>query len=270
MAESAARDMSGRLDGLRVLVTRPRHQSATLAALIESRGGTAIRFPAIEILPARDPDRARALMAGLDEFSLVIFISPNAVRQGLALAGVVPRRARVAAVGEGSAAALAQAGIENVLRPSGAASSEALLALPELAPERLEGSRVLIVRGEGGRELLGRVLGERGARVAYAEVYRRARPEIDAGNIIRQGRAGAIDTVVVTSVKGLENLFEMLEDSDAVWLERCGFVVASDRIASRARELGVREPPVVAAGADDEALVEALVRWRTAHPERGA
>ncbi len=110
MSDGAPRAARPPLEGLRVLVTRPAHQSGALAALIESRGGTAIRLPVIEILPARDRDAAGALMGGLEAFSLVIFISANAVREGLALVDRVPRRARVAAVGEASAAALEQAG----------------------------------------------------------------------------------------------------------------------------------------------------------------
>lgn len=270
MAEATPRGTSRRLQGLRVLVTRPQHQSGPLAALIESHGGTAIRFPVIEILPAHDQHTARALMAGLDDFSLVIFISANAVREGLALAKSLPQRARVAAVGEASAAALEGAGVERVLRPADGASSEALLALPELGADAIAGSRVLIVRGEGGRELLGCTLSERGARVTHAEVYRRARPRVDAGEVAAQGRAGGIDAVVVTSVQGLENLFEMLGQRDAEWLARAGFVVISERLARRARALGVSEAPVVAARADDEALVDALIRWRAAHSDDGA
>lgn len=270
MTDSASRVARRRLDGLRVLVTRPQHQSAPLASLIESQGGIAIRFPAIEILAPRDPDAARALMGGLDDFALVIFISPNAVREGLALAKRRPRRARVAAVGEGSAVALERAGFEHVLRPAEGASSEALLALPELDRDTLAGSRVLIVRGEGGRGLLGCTLSQRGARVTYAEVYRRARPRLDAAGVVEQGRAGGIDVVVVTSVQALENLFEMLAVDDSKWLERAGFVVVSERVARRARALGVRDEPVVAAGADEEALVEALIRWRASHPGGGA
>ncbi len=270
MSDGAPRAARPPLEGLRVLVTRPAHQSGALAALIESRGGTAIRLPVIEILPARDRDAAGALMGGLEAFSLVIFISANAVREGLALVDRVPRRARVAAVGEASAAALEQAGFEHVLRPAGGASSEALLALPELAEDALAGCRVLIVRGEGGRELLGRTLSERGARVAYAEVYRRAKPRLDASRVAEQGRAGGIDVVVVTSVQALENLFEMLANGGARWLKDTGFVVISERIARRARALGVTHAPLVAARADDEALVAALIEWRACHPGGGA
>jgi uroporphyrinogen-III synthase len=269
MADAARGDAAPRLAGLRVLVTRPRDQVAALAALIEAQGGTAIRFPVIEILPARDARAARAAMARLDEFSLVIFISPNAVRHGLALVDSMPVRARIAAVGESSAAALEEAGLQAVLRPADGASSEALLALPELGGASVAGCRILIVRGEGGRQVLGCTLSKRGARVTYAEVYRRARPDVDAGGVVERGRAGGIDAIVVTSVQGLENLFDMLGEGGTGWLERAGYVVIGERLRARARDLGVKEEPVVATRADDEALVEALIRWREAHVDAG-
>ncbi len=264
MADAECRDAAAALDGVRVLVTRPRHQSEALSRLIEARGGAAIRFPAIEILPAKDSRSARAVLACLEDFSLVIFVSPNAVEHGLALMDPASLRARIAAVGEASAAALEKSGIRPVLRPSGRATSEDLLALPELGADALAGCRVLIIRGEGGRQMLGCELSKRGALVTYAEVYRRARPKVDAGAIVEHGRAGRIDVIVVTSVEGLENLFEILGESESAWLRQAGYVVMSERIAARARELHVREKPVVTERADDAAIVDALIQWRAA------
>ena len=267
MADAAPLDATRALAGMQVLVTRAQHQSEPLAALIDAHGGTAIRFPVIDIVAPQDSRAARAAMAKLDDYSLVIFVSPNAVEHGLAHSSSAPTRARMVAVGEGSAAALEQAGLGPVLRPAEGASSEALLALRELGEDAVSGSRVLIVRGEGGRQLLGGTLSKRGARVTYAEVYRRAKPEVDVGRIAERGRAGGIDTVIVTSLQGFDNLFKMLGDGDAAWLKKTGYVVISERLAARARALGIMDPPVVAARADDDALVEALIRWRTEHPK---
>ncbi len=272
MADIGARGSDCSLAGLRVLVTRPRHQSAGLVTLIEQHGGTAIRFPVIEILPARDPRTARAVLDSLDDFALVIFVSPNAVEHGLAVldaARVPESRALFAAVGESTAAALAQAGAAAVLWPTDGSSSEALLALPELGETAVVGSRILIVRGEGGRRLLGDTLSKRGARVTYAEVYRRAAPEVDGGGLGSRGRNGGVDTIVITSVAGIENLFAMLGEGAAGWLKEAGYVVVSERLAAHARALGIKEKPVIAAGADDGALLEALHRWRAAHPADG-
>ena len=272
MVDPGARDSGGVLAGLRVLVTRPRGQSAGLVALIEGRGGTAIPFPVIDILPVHEPRGARLALESLDDFHRVIFVSPNAVEHGLALMDdEKPRQARAVfmAVGASTAAALERAGVGAVMRPADSAGSEALLALPELQGDALVGSRILIVRGEGGRELLGDTLSKRGARVQYAEVYRRACPAPDDGSLAERGRQGGIDTIVITSVQGLENLFEMLGEGALGWLRKAGYVVASERLAIRVQEMGIMEASVVAAGADDEALVGALLRWREAHRDNG-
>lgn len=270
MVDGGACRPAGSLAGLSVLVTRPRHQSAGLVDLIEKRGGTALRFPVIDILPPRDPLTARALLASLDDFALVIFISPNAVAHGLALMDAErtrETRARLVAVGESTAAALEQAGFLSVLRPAEASSSEALLALPELQEIRVAESRILIVRGEEGRPLLGDTLSNRGARVTYAEVYRRARPEVNGTALTERGRNGGIDTIIITSLEGLENLFALLGEGASGWLKEAGYVVVSQRLAARARELGIRDQPVIAAGADDESLLEALLVWRATHSD---
>jgi len=272
MVDSGACAPGGALGGLRVLVTRPRHQSDGLVALIEQCGGTALRFPVIDILPALDPGAARATFVMLDDFAWVIFLSPNAVAHGLALmetTRATSTRARLMAVGESTAAALEQAGFAPVLRPTDGSSSEALLELPELAAAEVAGTRILIVRGEEGRQLLGDTLSKRGARVTYAAVYRRARPQANGAALAERGRNGGIDTIVITSVVGLENLFAMLGKGAAGWLKKTGYVVASERVAARAREFGIRDEPVVAASADDESLLEALLRWRAAHGDRG-
>ncbi len=272
MVDAEARDCDCALAGLRVLVTRPRHQNAGLVALIEKHGGTAIRFPVIEILPARDRGAALAALAALDDYALMIFVSLNAVEHGLALMGTaraLEARACMIAVGESTAAALEQAGFDSVLRPAQGSSSEALLALPELDGKSVAGSRILIVRGEGGRQLLGDTLSKRGARVTYAEVYRRARPEVNGGGLADRGRNGGIDTIVITSLEGFENLFAMLGKGAAAWLKEAGYVVVSRRLAAHARALGIKNQAVIAARVDDEALLEALVRWRAAHADNG-
>jgi uroporphyrinogen-III synthase len=269
MVDAPARGSGGALAGLRVLVTRPRHQSAGLVALIEQCGGTAIRFPVIEILPVHETRAARLTLACLDDFDWVIFVSPNAVEHGLALMDTRQTRARLAAVGGSTAAALEQAGFACVLRPAGSASSEALLALPDLQGDTVAGSRILIVRGEGGRPLLGDTLSKRGAGVQYAEVYRRARPALDDGGLAERGSDGGIDAIVITSLQGLENLFALLGEGALGWLRQAGYVVVSERLAAHVHALGIVHPSVVAAGAADDALIEALIRWRGAHAGNG-
>jgi len=251
------------LAGVRVLVTRPRDQAENLARLIEARGGEAIRFPVIEIVEPRDTRALLAIIDGLTDFALAIFISPNAVNRAMNLIlarGGLPKTTRVACVGRGSARELKHFGIDKTIVPPHRFDSEALLELPEL--QQVAGKRIVIFRGEGGRELLGDTLRARGAEIEYAECYRRLRPNTDTTPLLRRWARGEIDIVSVTSVDGLRNLFDMVGKTGQPWLIRTPVVVVSERMAQVCRELGFTTEPRVAATAGDEAILEAIQTWR--------
>jgi len=241
-----------RLDGAGVLVTRPAHQADALCALIEARGGRAIRFPALEIREPRDPATAAALLGAADTFDVLLFVSANAVEY--AMPGLPARpRGVIGAVGEATARALQAHGLEPTILPAGRSDSEGLLSAPAL--EDVRGRRVLIVRGEGGRPLLGDQLAARGAEVRYAEVYRRALPALDAGPLVARWR-DEVQVVVVTSREVLDNLVALIGPTGLERLRETALVVVSERLASHARTLGIGRV-YVAAGASDEALVRA-------------
>jgi len=247
-----------------VLVTRPRDQAENLARLIEREGGEAIRFPVIEIAEPHDTRALLAIIDRLDEFATAIFISPNAVNRAmnliLARRGGLPPALRIACVGRGSAREFKHFGIENVIVPHGRFDSEGLLELPEL--RGVTGSQIVIFRGDGGRELLGDTLKERGAKIEYAECYRRLRPRTDVTPLLRRWARGEIDIVSVTSADGLHNLFDMLGKAGQQWLIRTPIVTASRRIADVCRELGFKSRVQVTTQAGDEAILDAIKAWR--------
>ncbi len=246
----------GPLAGLRIVVTRPRDQAATLAGKIVAAGGEAILFPLLEIAPIADPGALDALVARLPEFDLAIFISPNAVRYGLRAIRAtrdLPPSLKIAAVGQGSAATLRDEGVLKVIAPQERSDSEALLALPEL--QNLQGWRVAIFRGEDGRELLGEILKARGARVEYAACYRRSKP--------RRNMADLLDTqpdaLTVTSSEALQFLWEGLDETARKQVAAVPLFVQHERIAAAARNLGWREVNVTGSG--DDGLFAGLVEW---------
>ena len=253
--------MSARpLAGRGIVITRPREHAPALAGLVRAAGGEPILFPAIEILPASDPDRAAEVIARLDEFALAIFVSPTAAQRGYAMASAIrgwPATLRVAGVGEGTAEALRECGFRDVIAPSGEADSEALAALAEL--QDLRGSSVVIFRGQGGREWLRGALEQRGARVEYAECYRRARPEADARPLLAKWQSGGVEAVSVTSSEGLENFLAMLGPTGASYLRATPVFVPHTRIAVAAREHGVRE--VIVAGRGDGRTVTEIAAF---------
>jgi uroporphyrinogen-III synthase len=245
------------LTDLTVLVTRPAVQCAVLCAEIERQGGTAIAFPAVEI----EPVAVQATVASAD-YDLVVFVSVNAVEHG-ARQVTKSARTRIAAIGRATAAALAAAELAADIVPEAGFTSEALLAHPQL---QLTGdARVLIMRGEGGRELLKETFVAQGLSVETREVYRRVRPNVDADRVAaveaRWSDEG-IDVVTATSIETLQNLQAMLTDRGRQLLSSTALLVPSRRIVAAAVSEGLRGDAIVAAGADDASMIGALAQWR--------
>jgi uroporphyrinogen-III synthase len=243
------------LGGLGVLVTRPAHQADPLCERIEQAHGRPIRFPTLEILPAADPAAARAALRG--PCDLLVFVSANAVEYAYPLLpDDLPAALPIAAVGQATAERLTALGLEPTLVPPQRFDSEGLLALPAL--QQLDGRTVVIVRGNEGRATLGETLQARGARVVYAEVYRRRQPQRDPRQLL-QGWDRMVDVVTVSSAAGLDHLFAMLGDAGAPLLRRTPLLVVSQRLAERARALGCQQVHI-ARSALDAAVLDSLCR----------
>jgi uroporphyrinogen-III synthase len=244
------------LAGLKIAVTRPRDQAAPLARRIGQAGGVPLLFPLLDIAPAQNQQALREQISRLAKFDLAIFVSPNAVQYGMAAiraAGEIPASLKIATVGQGSAKALREAGIANVIAPDERFDSEGLLALPEL--QDVAGWRVLILRGDGGRELLGDTLKARGATVEYAACYRRSKPQQGIAALLD----AAPDAITVTSSEALEHLWQMPDAAQRERLSTVPLFVPHQRIAELARRQGWRQ--VRLTGAGDDGLLSALAAW---------
>jgi uroporphyrinogen-III synthase len=167
---------------------------------------------------------------------------------------------RFAAVGRASVRELDNFGVTGVVAPA-RFDSEALLAMPEM--NNVAGKRVVILRGDGGRELVADTLAARGARVEYAECYRRGRPRGDAAPLIDAWARDELDAITVTSSEGLRNLFDMVGARGQAWLRKTPLFVPHARIAAAARELDLAGVVVTAQG--DDGLMEGLQQWFATH-----
>lgn len=247
------------LGGARVLVTRPAHQARQLAELIAAAGGEPVCFPVIEIAEPHDPHVLEQLIDRLPEYQLAIFVSTNAVEHALprvrSRLGGWPAQLQAAAVGAATAQALARHGVP-ALAPAGGFDSEALLALPTLHAVR--GKHIVIFRGQGGRELLADTLAARGARVHYAECYRRRLPVADFTPLLQHW----VDVVTLTSVEALHNLFTLAGAHGQARLRATPMIVASARIAEASRAFELAQAPRVAPQPSDAGIVQALKAWR--------
>jgi uroporphyrinogen-III synthase len=201
---------TGPLSGLGVVLTRPRAQCEALAAELEAHGARVVIFPALDIAPVELSAESRAALATLHSASLAIFVSANAAEHGVAAAlksGPWPASVAVAGIGEATAERLRNSGFARVVSPASGFDSESLLACPELRD--VNGRRVVVFRGIGGREHLRTTLEGRGAKVGYVECYRRMRPDSDPAALIAALARGQIDAVHAMSAETVDNFLEL-------------------------------------------------------------
>ena len=249
------------LEGMGVVITRPREPAEALARALESHGAHAFVFPALAIEDLPPSPELRAALDLLQDAALAIFVSAHAVEKGVAAArahGPWPSGVEVAAVGEATAQALRNSGFAQVISPTGRHDSEGLLETARL--QAVRGENVIVFRGEGGREHLKEVLESRGASVAYAQCYRRVRPSVDPAALLAAWDRGEVHAVSALSGETLENFVELLGPAADRRLKSVTLVVPHPAIAQH-REAR-RFARVLVSGAGHEGLADALSQLR--------
>lgn len=225
------------LSGRHIAITRPPAQATKLTQAILAAGGAVLSFPLLEIAALADHRAFQQAVTPLRSFDWVIFISSNAVQHGMPLLMQqgVPAGLRFAAIGPVTAEALQAHGVSTVLTPAGRFDSEALLALAEF--QQMQGQRVLIVRGVGGRELMAETLAARGASVVFGECYCRVNPQSTDQPLRAAYAAGQLHAVVITSSEALRFLLDLAAES--AWLQQVPLFVNHARIAEQAAAQGL-------------------------------
>lgn len=239
------------LAGATVMVTRPRAQAQSLIQAIESAGAEVVRFPTLEIQPL--------LPKPLDAYDVAVFISPNAVRCGLDAESVIPPV--VIAMGPATHEALSPRVFE-VKLPAAPYNTESLLSMPEL--QEVRGKKIAIVAGVGGRNALQPALERRGARVDKLDVYERTLPASDPalldGLVSFWSHPQRI--IIATSVQTVNNLKQMVPQSDQVALIKTPLLVISQRMAG-SEVVKPFAQVVVANSAIQTDMLAALQLWYT-------
>lgn len=219
-----------KLSTLRILVTRPSAQGKILCEKIEAMGGRSLYFPTIECVPieAHLPQR-------IDHYDWMIFVSREAVLQSMSLILQRSNKTRIAALGEGTASALHERGIVDVIYPTQEWTSEGLLDLSYF--KTVNQQTILLVRGEGGRELLTETLTKRGAKVDHLLVYRRVMPVYaDDHPVIALLSQKKIDIIVCTSGESLHNLITIMGEKNRSLLMETTMLVVSKRLFELAKQ----------------------------------
>ncbi|HXR31663.1 MAG TPA: uroporphyrinogen-III C-methyltransferase [Solirubrobacterales bacterium] len=243
------------LHGRRVVVTRARAQASGLARTLRGLGAEVVELPAIRIEPSIETDEVRRVVGSIRDYALICLTSPNGVhllfealratgRDARALAG-----APVAAIGPGTARALAERGIAADVVPEKFVA-EALVEA--LAGVEVAGRRVLVARAAEARDVLPDALRERGAEVDVVALYETVREQPDEESI---EAAHAADYVTFTSSSTVRNLTETLGGG----FPREARIVSIGPVTSEAARAAGLEVHVEAERHDVEGLIAALL-----------
>ncbi|MCD1608206.1 uroporphyrinogen-III synthase [Stutzerimonas kunmingensis] len=244
----------------RLLLTRPAEECGAVAGVLAEAGIHSASLPLLAIKPLPETAEQRATVLELDRYCAVIVVSKPAARLGIELLDRYwpqpPLGQAWFSVGAATGAILADYGLD-ASWPERGDDSEALLALPRLGEALARPDpKVLILRGEGGRELLAETLRARGVQVDILELYRRYLPDYPAGTLAATLRSERLNGLVVSSGQGLLSLRELAADTWPEMLELPLFV-PSPRVAEMARQLGAKRI-VDCRGASVAALLAAL------------
>ncbi|MDI2592691.1 uroporphyrinogen-III synthase [Pseudomonas sp. N3-W] len=243
----------------RLLLTRPADESVALSNVLAENGIFSSCLPLLEIAPVAASDTMRKVIQDLDHYCAVIVVSKPAARIGVELVSQYwpqPPRLKWFTVGAATAQILDDHGLD-VSFPADGDDSEALLELAALREAIAQpGARVLILRGEGGRELLAERLRELGASVEYLELYRRSLPHYATAVLPDRIEAERLNGLVVSSGQGFVHLRQLAGDA---WprLAQLPLFVPSPRVAELAHAAGA-QTVVDCRGASATALLTAL------------
>jgi uroporphyrinogen-III synthase len=225
-----------------IVVTRPVEQAAHLCAALVDREAIPVRFPVLAIAAVDDLSPLLDAAIHLDEYKLVVFVSPNAVEHALTVMlrhRAWPMHVAAGGMGRSSEAALVRFGVRDIIAPQQRFDSESLLAEPRLAD--VKGWKVLICRGDGGREFLGESLTARGAQVDYLTCYRRSQPKLDSAPLIKRWQEKKLDAITLTSSEGVRHFAAMIGHLGLAYWRNTPTIVSHERIAEAARSFGLHQ-----------------------------
>jgi len=229
---------------LKVLITRPEAKAQQLASLLNEHD---ISNTSQALFDYQAYASTQATNTALKSADILIFVSVAAVEFAHASSPFPVNSLQKTpsqlffAVGNATKQALLAIGITQVLSPPQQQEhSEGLLKLPELA--HVKNKKVVIFRGNGGREHIANGLIQRGANVSYIESYQRVWRTLPK-NIATKWQAQQINCIVVTSNDILLALIKYLsgatDNTNNYWQTQCLWVVVSKRIEQNAKDLGL-------------------------------
>ena len=232
-----------------ILITRPEGKGAALAEQLEQAGYQASLFPVLNINYLTPSSTQLSPLINADK---IIFISQDAVKALAQLKPDINIKAQFYAVGQQTSDTIYELFGVRAATPK-QFDSEGILALKSLA--QVDGSNIVLVKGQGGRPDIAKVLKERGAFLNNCVVYEREPVPDLTSNWTDHWKSSNVHGIVITSNAAVDAMFTPLAAQQLQWLQQCHFYVASERIAAYLQQQHVSLANIhIAAGASDNAM----------------
>tara|TARA_B110000240_G_scaffold147425_1_gene162984 strand:+ start:1543 stop:3375 length:1833 start_codon:yes stop_codon:yes gene_type:complete len=232
-----------------ILITRPEGKGAALAEQLEQAGYQASLFPVLNINYLTPSSTQLSPLINADK---IIFISQDAVKALAQLKPDINIKAQFYAVGQQTADTIYELFGVRAATPK-QFDSEGILALKSLA--QVDGSNIVLVKGQGGRPDIAKVLKERGAFLNNCVVYEREPVPDLTNDWTDHWKSSNVHGIVITSNAAVDAMFTPLAAQQLQWLQQCHFYVASERIAAYLQQQHVSLANIhIAAGASDNAM----------------
>ncbi|AZZ96653.1 uroporphyrinogen-III synthase [Pseudoalteromonas sp. R3] len=240
---------------VKLAITRPAGKGTLLADQLEAQGISCDCTPVLELvkLPVSETE-----LAPVTDADLLIFISQDAVHYLAQHQPNFSADCQFFAVGDKTAAAIEACFDRKACVPQ-QHDSEGLLALAAL--QQVEGKRVVVVKGRGGRTLISKMLKQRGALVSHCVVYERIPAATGSDIWLDHWQRLGIDGIVITSNAAIDAIFNTQQSELLNWLSSRRFYLVSQRSAEYLREQYAIEDKQIAisAGADNNALLACIM-----------
>ncbi|MEI6868629.1 MAG: uroporphyrinogen-III synthase [Methylophilaceae bacterium] len=217
-----------------VVITRPSHQTSEIKSLVNEHQGHPIEFPLLEIQSKSQNETFQHTVLKLEDYDWAIFISSNAVQFGMPAVKhafhTLPESIKFAAIGPSTQKALKLFDVQDVLIPEENFDSEGLLATSEM--NDIQNKKIVIFRGEGGRETLAETLRARGAEVTYAECYVRTFPQTNLDLLKAFSEKIHISAILITSSEACKEFVRLSRQKNMDFLKDILFIVNHPRMVN--------------------------------------
>ena len=215
-----------------LISSRPQGTNVQLSDDLKNSEIKLLSFPLTEIHPLNNYQIFDGVIENIKTYQHIIFISTNAVHFFLErvkkLSLQIPKNLIFSSIGPTTKLLLQKKLSVDVHSPIKTFDSEHLLK--EKIYNNVEGQKILIIRGEGGRETLKNALEEKGATVNYGECYLRKYVDIDLNQLKNDLVNYHHQFFLFSSTNSAKHFIHQLSKVDSRWLQNIKIIVNHKKI----------------------------------------